>query len=248
MRVITGVRASSRLGVGAGVAAAAAVAAALLSGCGVVSFGGARATATPVPAASDSPGGGSAAASPGVAVSGGAVTGDQARILAALPKRPATALPWDKAQNPSAIGVITAEQFIEADYKQASWADERGIQKGRGLQYAVRQNWYDPAAGVYVDSFIIHYASASGAQSDYLSQVRADAKDWDATGGYAVPGIGQSKVFVAAKLDSFGNSTSMGLALAGDNVLRIVQINPAAPDHTTMTGLLTGEYQALTRS
>lgn len=243
MRAISGGRASSRLGVVAVVAVVAATT--LLSGCGMVTIGGSTPAATPVAASAS----GTPTGTPGGTVTQSpAATGAQAQVLAALPQRPVTAKDWAGAKDPSFVGILTAEQFIEADYLQSTWADERGIQKGRGLQFAGRRNWMDPATGIYLDTFIIHYASAAGAESDYLSQVRADAKDYDAQGAYTVPGIGKSKVFVKAKLDSFGNSTTMGLALAGDNVLRIIMLNPAAPDHAAASSLLTGEYQALTKS
>lgn len=172
----------------------------------------------------------------------------RAQLLAALPKRPATALPWLKAQEPSAIGALTAEQFIKADYTPTAWSDEPGIQQARGLQFAARQNWYDPSTGTYVDTFIIHYATATGADSDYLALVQSDAKNYDAHGSFTVPGIPQSTVYVRTKLDTFGNAAAVGLALAGDNVLRVYMLTPAAPNHPVMISLLTGEQQALKHS
>ncbi|MFC5911402.1 hypothetical protein [Streptacidiphilus monticola] len=134
--------------------------------------------------------------------------------------------------------MLTPAEYIRANYKQAAQSSEVGIQRVRGLQFAARQDWYDDATGYYVDTFIIHYATATGAESDYLSMVKYDTKSYGAQGSYTVPGMAQSKVFVRAKLDSFGNSASLGLALVGNDVLRLYMLNPASPDHTTMASLL----------
>ncbi|MEY9875415.1 hypothetical protein ABH931_004916 [Streptacidiphilus sp. MAP12-33] len=243
MLATRGTRTSTRLGV----LGLAAVAMTLLSGCGVVSFGTQKTASASVPsvAASATGSGSTAPSAPSAPATGGTVTGAQAQILAALPKRPATAKAWTLAQDPTAVGLLTPQQFILADYTAAAQASELGIQKERGLQYAARQNWFDQATGIYVDTFVIHYSTASGAQSDYLILLKGDSKKYDAQGSYTVPGIAQSKVFVKAKLDSYGNSMSLGLAVVGDNVLRTLMLNPAAPDHATLTGLLTGEYKAL---
>ncbi|RAG82715.1 hypothetical protein DN069_26060 [Streptacidiphilus pinicola] len=235
MRAISGVRASSRFGVIGVVASAAA----LLSGCGMVTIGGAKTVATPAVTAS-----GAVQSSAPTATASGA----QGQVLAALPQRPATARDWTGAQDPSAMGILTVEQFIEADYTPSAWTTERGAQQSRGLQFAGRRAWYDPATATYVDSFVIHYASAAGAESDYLSQVKADAKNYDAQGSFTVPGVAKSKVFVKSGLDSNGNALTMGLAVAGDDVLRVVVMKPATPDHDTAVQVLSGEYQALTKS
>lgn len=50
------------------------------------------------------------------------------------------------------------------------------------------------------------------------------------------------------KLDSYGNAATMGLALVGDNVLRLYMLTPAVPNHAAMISLLTGEQQALKQS
>jgi hypothetical protein len=200
------------------------------------------ATATANSASPSAGSGGGATALPYTPMGGRPV---EAQVLAALPKRPAGALPWDKANMPNALGLITAEQFIEADYKPTDWSNERSFQNRDGLQYAARQTWYDPAQGTYVDAFIIHYATAAGAQSYYLGALHAEAKVYDATGTFSVPGIPQSMVFVKTKLDSYGNATALGLGLAGNNVLHIVMLVPAAPDHAAAIALLTGEYKAL---
>ena len=171
----------------------------------------------------------------------------RAQLLAALPRRPANAPAWAKVQDPSALGALTPEQFIKADYKPAAWSSEPGVQKARGLQFAARQDWYDPSNGTYVNTFIIHYGTDTGADSDYLAQVEIDAKDYDAHGSFTVPGIPQSTVFVKTELDSFGNAATMGLALVGDNVLRTYMLTPAAPNHAEIISLLTGEQRALNR-
>lgn len=122
-----------------------------------------------------------------------------------------------------AVGILGVEQFIKADYQASAWSGEGGIQQARGFQFAARGTWYDPSTGAYVETFIIHYATASGADSDYLDQVQVDAKDYDSQGSFAVPDIPQSKVYVKTELDSYGNAA-------------------------TMISLLTGEQQALKQS
>jgi hypothetical protein len=210
----------------------------LLSGCGAQPIpiptpatGTARAVAQPIPSAQSTV----------------AVSGPQVQLLTALPKRPAAARSWPTALDASALGVLTPEEVIRADCIQADWSQEVGVQRARGIQFGARQAWFDPSTGTEVDSIIIHYATATGADSEYLSLVKDEARIFD-KGSFTVPGIAESTGYVRTKLDSYGNANTLGLARVGDDVLRTILVTPAAPAHAAMLSLLKGEQWALKQS
>lgn len=167
-----------------------------------------------------------------VTVSGPA---DQVKLFHSLPTPPVGA---HKPTGFGNEGLLTTEQFIEADFTSSGWAEERTSLPKRGFQYAVRVYWCTSDTGC-VDEFIDHFGTPTQAQSYYLAQSSADAKDYDASGTFAVPGVAESKVFVKKALDSVGNAELNGLACAGSDVVRIDTQTPATPDRTVLDPLMT---------
>lgn len=196
---------------------------ALLAACSSTVSGHGTLAVAPAPASGSSGGPTSSGSVPTTIPSTGGHSSAAQQLRARLERPPAGATAW--ASSWAHLWNPTPAQFVAHVYPPASRDGATARLSAQGLQTVVHETWYARDSD-QADLVLMQFATASGAQSRFLSATEAKALD-TRNRSFAVPGQHDAIGYYDDDLDKLGNVAAIVYARKGNVVVEEFYFSPA---------------------
>ncbi len=167
--------------------------------------------------------------------------GDGAALKAHLAKPPAGAKARSVAN--STGGVETLDQFVKNLYPDSS--NEKGIMQTRGFQVAAESEWQG-SDGVIVDTVLVQFGDADGAESYVTSAHSAYLDDKTIATSYALAGLDHGYGYERSAMDKYGDRQAILACQMGPIVVLMFVYTPGQFDRAAERATLQRQVTALT--